>query len=367
MRRLLLAMAVMVLCLPVTVFAQTPCTGNLIVNGDFEAGNTGFTSDYSYSPPASMYDPKTYVIGSNPHNYHSAWASFGDHTTGSGNMMIVNATCCTGGGAGCTEDCSSPNDIVWQQTVTVKPYTLYVFKYSVALSYVQNPPTLQVSINGKSIGNYTPTANQTGEWEEVSYPWYSGSATSATITLVDLNPKYQGDDYCLDDIQLCPEAPCAEAALLAGQNTEVGRVYAYSHDGTLYVTYEVEAPWCFTELHLAVANSLSGIPQKNGNPIPGKFPYKYIPAPGACEQTHTFEVPVSQVCNGGNNGDNGAIIAAHAKVKDTTGYECTDPTTGATTTCYRTETAWAQGTGFEGANWAMYFDASDCCSTNGEE
>lgn len=164
MKPILLAMAVMVLCFPVMIFADTytSCTGNLIVNGDFEAGNTGFTSEYSYSPPASMYNPKTYVIGTNPNNYHSAWAIFGDHTSGSGNMMIVNVTCCTGGETGCTEDCSNPNDIVWQQTVNVKPYTLYVFKYYVALSYNQNPPTLQVSTNGTPVGTHTPTSGQTG-------------------------------------------------------------------------------------------------------------------------------------------------------------------------------------------------------------
>jgi hypothetical protein len=135
--------------------------------------------------------------------------------------------------------------------------------------------------------------------------------------------------------------------------------------GPLYVTFDVEEPWCFTELHLAVADSLDKIPQKNGNPIPGKFPDKYKPAaPGACEHTHTFEVPFSLVCNDGN-----PVIAAHAKVKDTTGYPCLDPVTKEPTgeTCYRTETAWGKGDDFSGANWAMYFSASNCCpQTNGE-
>jgi hypothetical protein len=273
-------------------------------------------------------------------------------------MMIVNATCCSSERSGCDENCSNPSQRVWEQTVTVQPYTLYVFKYFIALSYRDNPPTLRVSINGTPIGDHTPTRGQTGVWEGVRYPWFSGPATSATITLVDTNPKYSGDDYCLDDIQLCPQPPCAEADLIAGQDTVVGRVYAYYHDGMLYVTFDVEEPWCFTELHLAVAESLDKIPQKNGNPIPGKFPDKYKPAvPGACEHTYTFEVPFSLVCNDGN-----PVIAAHAKVKNTTGYPCLDPVTGQPTgeTCYRTETAWGERDGFSGTNWAMYFSASGC-------
>ena len=130
-------MAVLALCLPVMVFAQTaytPCDGNPIVNGDFESGNTGFTSDYTFvsSPapyPGGMYAPKTYAIGINPNAYHSSWVPpFGDHTTGTGNMMIVNATCLTGQGSGCTEDPGNINDKVWEQTVDVQPNRSYLFK-----------------------------------------------------------------------------------------------------------------------------------------------------------------------------------------------------------------------------------------------
>jgi hypothetical protein len=62
--------------------------------------------------------------------------------------------------------------------------------------------------------------------------------------------------------------------LYAGQDIDVGEIQVWNDDQNLYVKYVVDATdWCLTETHLAVAYSLDDIPQKNGNPIPGQFPY----------------------------------------------------------------------------------------------
>lgn len=311
-----------------------PCAGNLILNGNFENGNTGFSTDYLI---VNMYNPQNYIVDTNPHDYHAAWASFGDHTTGSGNMMIVNAA-------------DLPDKIVWQKTVTVSTNTIYEFSYWIALSYPDSPPLLEVSINGTVIGTYDASQiGATAKWVQVKYTWLSGSDTSAIIKFVDKRPAYHGDDYALDDIELC--GPCAATKLIAGQQTEVGSVSVKIVDDNLSVTYRVDAPWCFTELHLAVGS----IPQtKKGNPIPGQFPYSYYPAGGSCETSYTFPaIPVS--CP--------AVIAAHAAVQKPIecligAYSVVPPPT-----CYQYETAWGQGNPFLGAsNWGMWFDANNCVS-----
>lgn len=92
------------------VRAVTPV--NLITNGNFEAGDSGFTS--GYTPVTAIYQnslqpPLVYAIGTNPNSYHSAWATFGDHTSGTGKMMIVNGTTVT------------PPAVVWGQDVTGLP------------------------------------------------------------------------------------------------------------------------------------------------------------------------------------------------------------------------------------------------------
>jgi hypothetical protein len=62
---------------------------DLIVNGNFEAGNTGFSNDYNYSP-TDMQSARTYCVVANPASVHGSWASFGDHTTSSGLMLVAN-------------------------------------------------------------------------------------------------------------------------------------------------------------------------------------------------------------------------------------------------------------------------------------
>ena len=116
------------------------CEGgtNLIVNGDFESGNTGFTSDYTYvaEAPTALYDEGKYGVGTNPRNYHDAFSACSDNTSGSGNMMIIN-------GAPVTDQ------NVWSQNITVEPNKSYAFSVYVTAVHATNPPTLQFSINPK--------------------------------------------------------------------------------------------------------------------------------------------------------------------------------------------------------------------------
>ena len=50
---------------------------NLIVNGDFQSGNTGFSSDYTYEPAngsgTALWNEGTYGIATNPQILHYLW------------------------------------------------------------------------------------------------------------------------------------------------------------------------------------------------------------------------------------------------------------------------------------------------------
>lgn len=67
--------------------------------------------------------------------------------------------------------------------------------------------------------------------------------------------------------------------LIAGQHIDVGDIVVQRVGDDLCVEYQLSAEalaegWVLTETHLAVAGDPAGLPQtKNGNPIPGKFPY----------------------------------------------------------------------------------------------
>ena len=102
--------------------------------------------------------------------------------------------------------------------------------------------------------------------------------------------------------------------LNAGQDIEVGVVNIWNDPATLYVQYMTTEPgWMIAETHLAVADSVAGIPQtKKGNPIPGQFEYSMHHDPMV--QQYTYEVPLGawDACT-----IDELIIAAHAVVVDT--------------------------------------------------
>jgi hypothetical protein len=161
-----------------------------VVNGDFSALNTGFTSGYGYLAPAgplTLYPEGYYTVDKNPNNVHNLWSSFGDHTTGSGEMMIVNGA----PNAGVT---------VWEELLTgLATNTTYYFSAWVASSYPTNPAVLNFSINGSAIGGLTPSTT-TGVWSQFYVPWNSGANISADIALVNANTVRDGNDFVLDDI-----------------------------------------------------------------------------------------------------------------------------------------------------------------------
>jgi hypothetical protein len=164
----------------------------LIRNGDFERGNKEFRTEYKHTP-GSVLDALTYDIAKDPNKIHRDAESFGDHTSGKGNMMVVN-----GGDAA--------DQVVWGQTVDVQPGAEYTFSLWVASWYASSPAEIDVHINGKSIGKVT-APEKCGEWKQLKVKWNSGTDKSARVDVFDLNTAVSGNDFALDDISLQGPAP----------------------------------------------------------------------------------------------------------------------------------------------------------------
>lgn len=161
----------------------------LVTNGDFSLGNTGFSSSYSNCSQCCntcLWPDASYAVGNNPQWYHSVFYGT-DHTTGSGNMMIINGA-------------STPNVSVWCQTINVTPNTNYVFSTWVAAMNTISSAQLQFSINGTSIGNIFSSPAQTYLWDNFCTSWNSGSNTTANICIINQSTVIYGNDFALDDI-----------------------------------------------------------------------------------------------------------------------------------------------------------------------
>ncbi len=162
---------------------------NLITNGSFTAGNTGFTSEYAFAP--NNVTEGEYFVGSNPPAWNSSLNICGDHTSVNGNMMMVNGA-------------PTPNVNVWKQTIAVTPNTNYAFSTWIQALWPPNPAQLQFSINGKDVGQLITAPLPTCTWTQFYTTWNSGSNTTAVISIVNKNTQIQGNDFALDDISFAP-------------------------------------------------------------------------------------------------------------------------------------------------------------------
>jgi len=160
---------------------------SLVKNGDFTNGNKSFTSGYTYCTSSNcLYPEGYYAVGKNANFYHNAFVGR-DHTTGTGNFMIVN-------GAGV------PSTIVWRQTISIKSNTDYNFSAWVMSLVGGSPAQLQFQINGTTIGSIFSAPSTVNLWQNFFVTWNSGSNTSAVITILNQNTTLSGNDFGLDDI-----------------------------------------------------------------------------------------------------------------------------------------------------------------------
>lgn len=176
-----------------TAWAPDPDNPELIVNGDFSAGNTGFSSDYNYvvdlpNVQNEMFPEGTYSVLNNPNLVHTGFSPCGDHTTGSGNMMVIN-------GAANLQD-------IWCQTVAVTPGSFYNVSAWVTSVNPASPAQLQFSINGIPIGSIINALPTPCIWIPFNAVWNSGNNTTAEICILNLNTATGGNDFALDDISM---------------------------------------------------------------------------------------------------------------------------------------------------------------------
>ena len=138
---------------------------------------------------------------------------------------------------------------------------------------------------------------------------------------------------------ICPDdagAGSQTETLFAGQTHYAGTVTISANEGSICVAYQTDGPWLLTETHLAIADTLAGIPQtKSGNPRPGQFPWSATHNPAVSQFTYCVSYPYTA--------GEALYVATHAVVQSNGGGG------------QGTETGWAGGLDFPGANWATYF------------
>ncbi|MDT0647519.1 PKD-like domain-containing protein [Zunongwangia sp. F260] len=242
-------------------------SGNLIENGDFEQGNTGFSTVYQFlqndpGRKTEFYDEGVYAIDTDANQYHQAFTREGDHTSGTGNFMIVNGDVNQG-------------KVVWETSFfEVKENRDYYFSawtMNIDTDYVteeRNFAELRILVFAREgNGNEVLVAESTladlwnaqenrgippGEWLQFYSPtfWNSGSYTEARLQIINDNTYDQGNDFGLDDISFA-ELNAVELNFNPtndGPVCEGGTLQLFSNleDGRDPITYSWTGPNSFT-------------------------------------------------------------------------------------------------------------------------
>lgn len=163
---------------------------NLLTNGNFESGNTGFGSSYNYVSPGTnvLWPEGNYTVDATPRNDHDNFCTCPDYDNPHNNQLIVNGAISTG-------------IIAWSESVSVVPGANYQFSYFVqTVSNDGHPAQLQLYVNGVPAGIvYIATATESG-WQQFVYNTNSGSNTVLQLTLINLNIIAGGNDFALDNM-----------------------------------------------------------------------------------------------------------------------------------------------------------------------
>jgi gliding motility-associated-like protein len=171
---------------------------NLLENGDFEQGNTGFITDYLFvdSLHSNALGAGNYTITDDAHHVWSSRHQYG--YGGSGLFLIADGA-------------SQSNKKVWSQTVEVQPNTDYVLlaHFLSVGDFHLSTADLLFNVNGTQLGPVVHLMDNPSQWQDYAAVWKNTSASTANISLVDTNLAHPGNDFGVDDLRLTPILYCS--------------------------------------------------------------------------------------------------------------------------------------------------------------
>lgn len=193
--------------------------GELITNSNFSGGTAGFRSDYSVVTwnGGGFDDQEEQEIGvvSSPQMWNPDFAEFGDHTTGSGLMLIAN-------GAG------DEYQRVWWQTIPIELGTTYNVSFWAANASDTTPANLAFDIsydlyNTANLVSLDLTGAGVGSWVQGTGQFTATLTGNVKLWIRDTVQASAGNDFALDDISVTTaHLPEPSSFMLLGIGSIIG-------------------------------------------------------------------------------------------------------------------------------------------------
>lgn len=181
---------------------------NLITNGDFSLGNSGFTTSYTYvagagtptfgAPTGSGVDlwneGRYTVTNTQPLAWHHLWRNNID-LTGHGYYMLFNGST------------SSAGSTAWSQVIAPQLVNGQTYRLSFDLVTVYgqdlNPANLNIKIGTASVGSViAPTGAQ--QWKNVFLEFTYDSSWGSSANILNIQTAASGNDFGIDNLSLTP-------------------------------------------------------------------------------------------------------------------------------------------------------------------
>jgi hypothetical protein len=184
------------------MLAQPAMSQNLVTNGDFESGNTGFTSQYSFNPnpTAGFYNGEYTIASSSATAFPQGFQSTQFNALGSLALFADGAT---------------NNAVVYSTTVLgLTPFQSYTFSFEAANASA-NPAeaaVLQVLNGAVPLTAFTAPIGAYGMFSTTIV----ATGTTATISIRDLNTSSAGNDFSIDNVSLVDPRAVAVPGPVAG-------------------------------------------------------------------------------------------------------------------------------------------------------
>lgn len=162
----------------------TYTTGNMVTNGNFSAGNTGFSTEFNHN--TALTTEGNYWIGTNAASHHPQFWG-----TGSGAFYMANAGWMHAGYE------------VWCQTHTVCPGQTYALGFRAMSLASQGAPTLRWYVNGELTSVNHQTVLPQGNWQSFTTYWTAPAGTTQAGFCIEITSGHGiGNDFGLDDISI---------------------------------------------------------------------------------------------------------------------------------------------------------------------
>jgi hypothetical protein len=194
----------------VAAFAMAPSIAsaatNLITNGDFSAGNSGFTTQYNYVSPGPnvMWPEGNITIAANPFSVHSYWVNI----AGSNPMLIANGA-------------TAGNLTIWQESaINVVAGGKYNFAADVmnvccndSFHGANSPSSIifQISTDGTTwtnlVSHTTTPPGDAGVLTALSALYTAGASGTVSLRAINNINAPSGNDFALDNLSFASAVP----------------------------------------------------------------------------------------------------------------------------------------------------------------